>query len=83
LIPIGVPKIKKMNRIKTTIFLLVMPLIAFSQFSQSEIELKMETFSEQELVTECTILLSDGYFYAAGLISDKLLITITEEVMFI
>lgn len=62
-----------MNRIKTTIFLLVLPLLAFSQFSQEEIELKIETFSEQELVTECTILLSEGYFYPAGLITDKLL----------
>lgn len=62
-----------MNRIKTTIFLLVFPLLAFSQFSQAEIELKIETFSEQELVTECSIMLTDGYFYQAGLITDKLL----------
>ncbi len=49
------------------------PLLAFSQFSQAEIELKIETFSEQELVTECSIMLTDGYFYQAGLITDKLL----------
>lgn len=62
-----------MNRIKTTIFLLVFPLLAFSQFSQAEIELKIETFSEQELVMECSIMLTEGYYYQAGLITDKLL----------
>lgn len=62
-----------MNRICTTIALLLLPLLSIAQYTEEQLQNLLRTASEQELVTENSQLLQEGYLYQAGLIADRLL----------
>jgi outer membrane protein OmpA-like peptidoglycan-associated protein/tetratricopeptide (TPR) repeat protein len=61
-----------MNRIKTTAALFLLPFLSFSQYTTEELDKKLKG-SEQDLVTENSQLLQEGYLYQAGLFADRLL----------
>jgi outer membrane protein OmpA-like peptidoglycan-associated protein/tetratricopeptide (TPR) repeat protein len=62
-----------MNQIKATIILLLLPILSFAQYDQAKLEQLLSTASEQELVTESSQMIQEGYLYQAGLVTDKLL----------
>lgn len=62
-----------MNRLKTTVLSILLPLFAFTQHSEQELQVMLNTWSEDRLVKENTQLMLDGYYYQAGIIADKLI----------
>jgi len=62
-----------MNRIFTTVALLLLPLLTFAQYSDEQLQDILKNSSEQTLVTENSQMLQEGYLYQAGLVADRLL----------
>jgi outer membrane protein OmpA-like peptidoglycan-associated protein len=62
-----------MNRIFTTAALFLLPLLTFAQYTDEQLQDILKNSSEQELVTENSQMLQEGYLYQAGLIADRLL----------
>lgn len=63
-----------MTRIKIiAALLLFLPLFSFSQYTEEQINKMLEKGSESELVTESSQMIQEGYYYQAGLLTDKLL----------
>ena len=63
-----------MTRIKIIASLLLfLPLFSFSQYTEEQINKMLEKGSESELVTESSQMIQEGYYYQAGLLTDKLL----------
>lgn len=52
---------------------LFIPFFGMSQYTDLQIQQKLKTASEDELVTECSRMFQDGYLYHASLFADKLL----------
>lgn len=67
-----------MTRIKIIVTLLLLPLFGFSQYTEEQIAAMLEKSSESELITESSQMIQEGYYYQAGLLTDKLL-TINPE----
>lgn len=63
-----------MKNLILTLFITVTTSFVFSQ-KKSELEIRKDarTYSEYELVAECSQLLGDGYLYYAEILTDKLL----------
>lgn len=62
-----------MNRIRITAALLLLPLLSFAQYSEEKLQDLLTNASEQELVTENSQMLQEGFLYQAGLLADRLL----------
>ncbi|MBI3238381.1 MAG: hypothetical protein HYZ43_06005 [Flavobacteriia bacterium] len=62
-----------MNRIFTTVALLLLPLLTFAQYTDEQLQDILKNSSEQTLVTENSQMLQEGYLYQAGLVADRLL----------
>jgi outer membrane protein OmpA-like peptidoglycan-associated protein/tetratricopeptide (TPR) repeat protein len=63
-----------MTRIKIVLSLLLfLPLFSFSQYTEEQLNQLLEKSSESELVTESSQMIQEGYYYQAGLLTDKLL----------
>lgn len=62
-----------MNRIRIIAALLLLPLFTFAQYPEEQLENMLKNYSEQELVTENSQMLQEGYLYQAGRIADRLL----------
>ena len=63
-----------MTRIKIIASLLLfLPLFSFSQYTEEQINKMLEKGSESELVTESSQMIQEGYYYQAGMLTDKLL----------
>src|SRR3989344_5384307 len=62
-----------MNRIFTTAALFLLPLLTFAQYTDEQLQDILKNSSEQELVTENSQMLQEGYLYQAGLVGDRLL----------
>lgn len=62
-----------MNRIKSTVLLFLFPLFSFGQLTPEQLEKALTKSSEQELVNQCSEMMQEGYYYQAGILTDKLL----------
>lgn len=62
-----------MNHIKTTLALLLFPLLSIAQLDKDKLDELLRSGSEEELVKESSTMLIEGYYYQAGLVVDKLL----------
>lgn len=63
-----------MNKLKTTIALLLFfPLFLSAQYEESQLREILSRENPQELVTESSQMMQEGYLYQAGRITDKLL----------
>lgn len=62
-----------MNQFKTTILLLLFPMLSFAQYDVKKVLDLIRTGSEQELVVESSQMMQEGYYYQAGLVTDRLL----------
>jgi len=64
---------QSMNRIQTTAVFLLLPMFMFAQYTEEQLTKILASTSEQELVTESSQMLQEGYLYQAGLVADRLL----------
>jgi outer membrane protein OmpA-like peptidoglycan-associated protein len=62
-----------MRTIKTTLFLLVLPLFTIAQYTEDQLQSLLRRAAESELVTENSQMLEQGYYYQAGKVADRLL----------
>ncbi len=62
-----------MTRIKIIATLLLLPLFSFAQYTEEQLSRMLEKGSESELVTESSQMIQEGFYYQAGLLTDKLL----------
>jgi len=52
---------------------MLLPILAFAQYTPEQLQNILDKSSENELVTENSQMLQEGYLYQAGLVADKLL----------